>query len=100
MRRAGVALAGALVLAVEVDDALVGDHRALAGEYVVGAGQRDPQQLRVLDGVPLLGLRLGVGEKCALHDVSAPPQPRARSRSVLSSLGCTTTMPWPEKAIW
>ena len=89
-----------LVLAVELDQALVGDHGALAGEDVVVARQRDPQQLRVLEAVAVLGLLLGVAEKRTLHGVFAPPQPRTRRRSVLSSLGWTTTMPCPEKAIW
>ena len=52
---------------------LVGDHGALAGEDVVVAAQGDPQQLRVLQAVAVLGLRLGVGEKRALHDVSRSP---------------------------
>lgn len=70
---AGPALVRGLVLAVEVDEALVGDHGALAGEDVVLPGQADPQELRVLDDVPLLALLLGVVEKRALHGVFSLP---------------------------
>ncbi len=93
-------LAVALVLGIELDEALVGDHRALAGEDVVVALQGEPEHLLVLQAPAVLGLLVVVGEKRTLHGVLAPPQPRTRRRSVLSSLGWTTTMPWPEKAIW
>ncbi|GAA3046053.1 hypothetical protein GCM10020000_27320 [Streptomyces olivoverticillatus] len=95
-----VLLAAGAVLRVEFDEALVGHHRALAGEDVVVTGEGDAQHLRVLQGVAVLRLGFGAAEKAGSACLFALPQPRARSRSVLSSLGCTTTNPWPEKPSW
>lgn len=56
-----------LELGVELQQPLVGDHGALAGQHIVVTGQLHPQQLRILRRVAVLRLDLGVSEERTLH---------------------------------
>ena len=61
--RTRASLLVALVLGVELDEPLVGDHGALAGEDVVVALEGDAEHLLVLQTPAFLGLRVVVREK-------------------------------------